>query len=99
MALLEKLTGEVQPKLPVHQFYSALIEWDAGETTRATIVTHFNLDASDEVDLDWLKGKFDASLNKREFAERIHGIFMLAETGYPGFTTQPELVAIINGIG
>lgn len=99
MALLEKLTGEAQPKLPVHQFYSALIEFNAGETDKATIIAFFELDVSDVIDLDWLIGKFQASTNKREFAERIHGIFMLAEIGYTGFTTQSEIIAIINGIG
>ena len=99
MALLEKLKGTNDIKLPVHQFYSALIEWSEGATTRADIVSYFSLDASDETDLDWLKGKFDASANKREFADRIHGIFMLAESGYPNYQTQTELVAIISGIG
>ena len=99
MALLEKLQGIAEPKIPVHQFYSALIEWESLETNRATIVSFFGLDADDEADLDWLKGKFDASTNKREFAERIHGIFLLSESGYVGYITQPEIVAIINGIG
>lgn len=99
MALLEKLQGSVEPKLPVHQFASSLSEWGAGETNRAAIIAFFNLDADDTLDLDWLKGKYDASVNKREFANRIHGIFMLSETGYTGYQTQAELVAIVNGIG
>lgn len=99
MALLEKLQGSTSPKIAVHQFASALIEWSSGETSRAIIISYFQLDAADETDLDWLKGKFDASANKREFMDRIHGIFMLAEAGYPNYQTQSEIVSIINGIG
>ena len=102
MALLDKLIGQpgdVGVKLPAHQFYAALIEWASGETDEATITSFFNLDASDVTDLNWLKGKFDASANKREFAERLHGIIMLAEIGFPGYQTQTDLTAIINRIG
>lgn len=99
MALIDRLIGSETPKIPVHQFYSALIEWNGGATTRANIVAYFGLSSGDENDLDWLAGKFQASSDKREFADRLHGIFMLAEANYTGYTTQTEIVSIINGIG
>lgn len=100
MSLIDRLSGvDGANEIATHQFYSALVEWDAGEMTRATIVSHFVLSVDDETDLDWLKGKLDASANKKIFLDRIHNIFLLAEAGFPGYQSEAELVAIINGMG
>jgi len=99
MALVDRLSGQSGNKIQVHTFYSALVEMWKGEVSQASIEQHFSLDASDISDLNWLIGKFNASVDKREFADRIHGIFILAESQYPGYTLNSDLVAVVNRIG
>ena len=93
MSLLAKLMGIEEPSVAVHYFYAALKELHYGAVTRANIVSHFGLSTEDEVELDVLIAKYQSVGNneKLEFVEFIHAVFMLAESGAPGYTTTAEL--------
>lgn len=98
MALLDRLSGASGGKLPVHQFWGALVEWIEGEITRADVIAAFDLTADDEVELDWLKGKIDASANKPNFMHHIHSLFMLAEGNLFGYEVKATMQARILGL-
>ena len=46
--------GAEEPNIAVHAFMAAITDYIAGETTRAQIVSTWNLDSSAESDLDIL---------------------------------------------
>ena len=56
MGLYERLlqVGDGEVKIPVHQFMSALSEFERGGMTRAQVVTAFNLSAGEGTELDAL---------------------------------------------
>lgn len=98
MSLLDRLSGTQDPKLPVHQFWGSLVEWTQGEVTRQNVIDAHNISVADETDLDWLKGKIDASANTVNFMHNIHSLFMLAEDNLYGYSAQATMVARINRI-
>lgn len=101
MSLLAKLTGEESPKLPVHQFYAALQEMADGAQTKSGIMAAFGLvtATSDESELDFLIAHFQDSANKERWLSRIHGLLVLAESGYFDYKTKSILSARIQSIG
>ena len=66
MSLLDRLQGTEEPKIPVHQFQSALAEWEdessvMGSTNaerRQRIIDAFQISADEEDELDWLKSRY-----------------------------------------
>jgi len=98
MSLLDKLAGDQEPKLPVHQFYAALAEFAAGAVTRQNVVDYFQLDSADEVELDFLIAEYQATdpTRQQEFLEFIHRIFMLAEVKVPGYDSNAALSTRIS---
>ncbi len=82
MGLLDKLRGIERPRISAHSFQAAMSEWAEGAAgfSRATIITEFNLDASDEAELDILKGHYDnADTDAKKLALRkaLDNILML----------------------
>jgi len=96
--LLNRLSGEVAPKLPVHQFWAALSEWTFGEVSRQDVIDAFGIQANEEADLDWLFTKYTASSDKPAFLHLIHSLFILAEVGYFGYNVKATMTARINAI-
>jgi len=100
MSLIGALSGaEGVRKLPVHQFWAALVELSLGELTEAQIKTYFEMTPEEQTDFDWLVGKYQASQTKERFLELMHVLFMLAEQGTPGYTDEADITARINRIG
>lgn len=98
MALFDRITNPAEgASIAVHQFAHALEAWAQGDTTRADIVSYFNISAGDETDLDWLKAQYEASTEKARFIQRLHGAMLLAESNYTGYGTQADIAAKING--
>lgn len=105
MSIIDRLSGigteENSTKLGVHTFWAALSEFADGFVTKPEIVSYFQLDSTEEEELDWLVGKYTSQPNaeaKAKFVELIHVIFILAEQGAPGYTTNAQIVARINAI-
>ena len=105
MALIDKLGGFQDPetgdKFSVNAFHASLVELSNGEVTPAQIKSYFGMDAEDQADLDWLIDKYNAQPTaeaKSKFVELMRSLFVLAESGVPGYTTSGDLVARINRI-
>ena len=90
MALLDRLIGTEEPKLPVHQFQAALDEWALGSSVlgnnnaqrRTAVINAFNISASEEADLDFIADKYvDAVTNGKsvEFSKILDNVLLLAE--------------------
>lgn len=98
MSLIDKLSGEEEPKLPVHQFWGMLVEWVLGEATRQNVIDEFSLSTEDIVELDWIKTKIDNSSNKANFMHILHSTFMLAERKMRGYHIKATIQARIGRI-
>ena len=108
MALIERLAGineHLSPddhgKLSVDTFWAMLFEMAQGQKTKAEIVAYFALDADEQVELDWLIGRYNAqptATAKSRFVELMRVIFILAESGVSGYTTNAAIVARIDAI-
>lgn len=97
MALVERLMGLEEPKIPVHDFFAAQSEVIAGRLTLAQIKNFLNMDAAAQAEYDAIAataptGSSSTALaNKALFIEKIHAIFILAEETYPGYSTPAEV--------
>lgn len=109
MGLVARIGGIPEPgqqpdevdKIPLEHFHSNLYALAEGWVTQADIIALFNLTTEDQTDLTWLIGRYNAQPNaaaKAKFVQVIREIFVLTEAGQSGFTTEAELVAIINGL-
>lgn len=70
--------------IPVHYFFSAIVDYATGDTTRVQIVNHWSLDAEAEANLDTLCDAIDAlsgKTNKLAFGIELHAVMMFAEAG------------------
>jgi len=95
MSILDRLSGLERPRLPVHQFWAAFVEWTDTKISRQDFITTFSITADEESELDWLKGKLDAAPNKSEFLHYIHSLFMLAERHMFNYHTKSVVKARI----
>jgi hypothetical protein len=97
MALIERLMHEpfeTDPAriIPVHSFFAATGELVQGALTSAQVQSFLNMTAADIVDWDALVALIPgAASGKALYIERIHGVFMLAEGRYPGYSTPAEV--------
>lgn len=101
MALLDRLSGNQLPteeKLPVHQFQAAVNLWELGLLSRADVIAGFNIAASEEADLDFLKTKYAAALNKPEYMKGLDSVLLLAEQNRFGLEVQVTFVAAVNAL-
>lgn len=85
------------PNIPVHVFFSALVDYARGEMTRAQIVAWATLDAEAEADLDVLCDEIDSrnATQKRVFAIELHSVLMLAEAEVK-YTTKAAFQATLG---
>lgn len=99
MSLINRLSGVENPKLPVHQFWAAYAEWRKGKVTEADVKTAFAIvDGTDLSEWNWLSGKYDASTDKPNFVEKLHVIFLLAESSLFGYEVEANIQARINDL-
>jgi len=76
--------GPDTENIAVHYFFAALVDYAAGETTRAQIIAYWSLDADAQVDLNVLCNAIDAldtSIAKVAFGTELHAVLMFAEAG------------------
>lgn len=102
MALIERLMkhpSEPEERwIAVHPFFAAAEEIDFGKITQATVKTAFNMTAEDIVDFDALVALVTGAATSRSaMLQHIHCTFILAQTGFIGYTT-PALVRTKLGI-
>lgn len=97
MALVERLMGLEEPKIPVHDFFAAGHELVMGRLTVAQIKTALNMDASAQTEFDALVALAPtgtaalAVAQKAQFVESLHSVFILAESGYAGYNTAANV--------
>lgn len=93
MALVERLMGLEDPKIPVHDFFAAVSEVINGRLTSAQVKTFLALDAAASTQYDLIAATAptgNAALNvaqKALWTEGMHAVFVLAERRYPGYDT------------
>jgi len=100
MALIERLAGiglpEGEGKLAVNTFHAAMYELAAGQVTKAQIVAYFELDATEESELQWIIDQYNAQPNaaaKEKYIELLRVCFIMAESQVPGYTTNGDIAA------
>jgi hypothetical protein len=107
MALVERLMGlaadgvtpDPDNKIPVHSFFAAQGEVIAGRLTLLQVKTFLTMDTATQAEYDTLAATAPtgttaaAVANKAIFIEKIHGVFILAEGRYPGYSTPVEVRA------
>ena len=106
MPLIDRIAGLIDPdtgppRIAVDLFWAHLYEMALGQITQQQIITTFELSASEQTELSWLVGKYNAQPNataKAKFIELMRVIFMMAESRVPGYITNAGLVARINAI-
>lgn len=97
MALVERLMGLEEPKIPVHDFFAAAGEIVDGFLTAAQVKTALGLDAAASTEFDALAATAPtgstatALANKALWVERMHRVFILAEAGYSPYDTPAEV--------
>lgn len=79
MALLDRLIGTEEPKIPVHQFMAALAEYKRSALTGAQIVSAFGLSAGETTALQSFLDNLDGATIDRGL---VHDVLLLAENGY-----------------
>jgi len=80
VALIDRLIGTVEPKIPVHQFMAALGEYKraAPNVTLSAIQTQFGILAGEVTDLTTLAGLLATDVINQE---TIHDVLLLGEVG------------------
>jgi hypothetical protein len=93
MALVERLMGLEEPKIPVHAFFAASQEVINGRLTAAQVKSFLDMDAAAQTEFDTIAATAPsgttalATAQKSLWLDGIHGIFLLAEGGYSGYST------------
>ena len=102
MALIERLMGLEEPKIPVHAFFAAQGEVIAGRLTLEQVKTFLSMDAAAQAEYDTLAATAPTGTTaaavaaKAIFLEKIHGVFILAEGQYPGYSTPAEIRTVLG---
>lgn len=100
MSLIDRLSGVQSPKLPVHQFWGAFVEYSLGQKTAQEVADAFGIaDQEDVNEFNWLVGKYDASVNKERFLSLLHSLFCLAERNVFNYADKTTMQNRINAIG
>lgn len=106
LSLVERLMGldatglldAPASKIPVHAFFAACNEIVATKLTAAQVKTLFGMDATTSTEFDALVALAPGTqAGQALFVERIHGVFILAEGRFTGYST-PALVRATLGI-
>lgn len=96
MALVERLMGIEEPRIPVHQFFAAVGEVVQGNITGAQVKSFLNMDAAAQAEWDAMAATQPGPVaNKAVWVSHIHAVFLLAETWetgpIPGYSTPAEV--------
>lgn len=97
MALVERLMGLEEPKIPVHDFFAAAGRIIAGQLTATQVKNFLALDAAAVTEFDALAATAPtgstatALANKALWISGMHEIFVLAESRYPGYDTPANV--------
>ena len=81
--LFDRLFGDTGD-IAVHTFHAAIVDYMAGETTRAQLIAGFGLDAESTVQLDTLLAVLDGLSSVQEqlrFVAEMDAVNILAESG------------------
>lgn len=82
MGLWERLLNVEQPRLPSHQFSSAMAEVARGQLTKNQVVNGLNLSAGEATELNALASRFTGGfLTRQEFED----VVLLAQYGVPSY--------------
>ncbi len=96
MGLIERLMrldSETDDRhIAVHQFFAAATEINAGQATRQQMKNFYSMTSADEADFDAIADTVTGGSAARALQlQRIHAVFMLAETSQtdsvPGYDT------------
>lgn len=103
MALVERIMHwETEPAnrwISVHEFFAALSELAGGALTVAQIKSYYQMTPEDEVDFDALVALSPKSTEGRMMlVDRVHSIFLLGETGAPGYSSPTDVRGKITGV-
>jgi hypothetical protein len=99
MALVERLMGLEEPKIPVHDFFAAQQQVIKGNITVTQVKSFLNMDAACAAEYDALVALYPtgttaaAYFNKTQYIQDSHSVFLLAENRYPGYSTPAEVRA------
>lgn len=99
MALVERLMGLEEPKIPVHDFFAAQQQVTKGNITVANVKSFLNMDAAAAAEYDALVALYPtgtsaaAYFNKTQYIQDCHSVFILAEERYPGYDTPANVRA------
>ena len=77
--------------IAVHYFFAALVDYAAGETTRAQIINYWSLDTAAQTDLNALCDHIDGLSNltaKMAWGTELHAVLMFTESGAKYNTKQ-----------
>jgi len=99
MALVQRLIGTQDPKIPIHQFWAGLFELHLGKITETQFKEAFQITSTEDLaDWVWLVGRYTLSTNKPDFILQLHSIFMLAESRMFGYEDTATMAARIAAI-
>lgn len=93
MALYDRMMRFQEPKIPVHQFFSAMQEYALGNITGAQIISIFNLDAGEQTEALALYNRImtesaqNGSIARRVKALEFENVLILAENLIEPYTT------------
>jgi len=83
--LFDRLFPEdMEPNIAVHAFAAAIIDYMAGQTTRAQIIAYWSLDTEAQADLNALCDAIDAlgtKADKIQFALEFDAVMLMAAHG------------------
>ncbi len=98
MALLNRLRGTEEPKLPVHQFQAALSEWQEGGMTRAQVLTAFSITSAEEAQLDQVKALYQNAVDRTRFRKVFDNVLLLAEINTVPYETGAKILSRLSGV-
>lgn len=85
MALYQKIANR---ELNLHAFQAAVSEVMRGKMTAATAQTFFGLTVSERNEVTTLVNRVQGG---QLTAKEVDDVFLLADGGFPGYTTESEL--------
>jgi hypothetical protein len=97
MALVERIMGLEEPHIPVHDFFSAQSEVARAALTVAQVKSFLQMDVPTAAEYDVLialapvGATTAARLNRLDYINQMHSVFILAEKQYPQYSTAAEI--------
>lgn len=84
MSLWARIAPNAADKIPVHQLFAVMVEFQRGQLTQAQVETAFALTPQELADLRAIITQLNRAgnlANKLAYLEAIHSVFILVETG------------------